>query len=131
MSKVTVDTYTFNVAVSIGVNKTPIFTYYEPGNPKPLTKEETVVTVSGPTIIFYKLINLDLAPKGLRFIGAAFKTPFDGVIENTFVSESGDTLVLEDLCLDDGESGFHLLLKTDENNLVMMSPDPQVINKKI
>ncbi|MGE4259640.1 DP-EP family protein [Shewanella sp.] len=129
MSKESVDVYTFEVSVTIGVGKLPQFTYYEPGNPEPLTKEQTVVTVSGPTIIFYKLINLELAPKGLRFIGAGFKTPFDGVIENTFVNDSGDTLVLEDLCKDDGATGFHLLFKTDENNLIMMSPDPQVINK--
>ncbi|MBO1270591.1 DP-EP family protein, partial [Shewanella sp. 4t3-1-2LB] len=88
-------------------------------------------TVTKPTIIIYKLINLDLAPKGLRFIGAGFKTPFDGVIENSFVSENGDSLVLEDLCKDNGVTGFHLLLKADKNNLVIMSPDPQVINKEV
>jgi hypothetical protein len=70
-----------------------------------------------------------LAPKGLRFIGAGFKTPFDGVIENTFVNDNGDTLILEDLCKDDGTTGFHLLFKTDENNLIMMSPDPQIVNR--
>ncbi|MCL1075259.1 DP-EP family protein [Shewanella dokdonensis] len=126
-----VDTYTFNVCVTVNANKVPTFTYYEPGNPEPLNEKQRAVTVTGPTIIFYKLINTNMAPKGLKFIGAGFKTPYDGIIENAFVSDDGATLILEDLCKDNGTTGFHLLLKSDENTLVMMSPDPEVINKGV
>ncbi len=123
-----VDTYTIDVSITIDSQKVPQFTYYEPGNPTPLSKKECVIDVTGPTVIFYKLINLDLAPRGLKFIGAGFTKPFENIIENAYVSDDGSTLVLEDLCQDAGKTGFHLLLKCDENSLVIMSPDPQVIN---
>lgn len=131
MSKQQIDTYTFEVSVTVNENDVPKFVYFEPGNDQPLTDEQRTVTVTGPTIIFYKLIKLGLAPKGLKFIGAGFKTPFDGVIENAYVSDDGATLILEDLCKDNGTTGFHLLLKSDENTLVIMSPDPQIINKHL
>ncbi|WP_052074749.1 DP-EP family protein [Shewanella mangrovi] len=130
MIKSTVDTYTFDVKVIVDSNSVPVFNYYAPGSDKPLTSEERVVTITGPSIIFYKLIETEFSPAGLKFVGAGFKTPFDGVIENVYVSDNGDTLVLEDLCVDTGTSNFQLLLKTTENNLTLMSPDPQVINKK-
>lgn len=129
MNKKSIDAFMFDVSVTVTAKKKPVFTYYESGSSKPLSEKERQVVITGPSVIFYKLINLELAPKGLQFIGAGFTKPFTQIVENSYVSENGDTLVLEDLCVDDGATSFHLLLKTDENNLIMISPDPEVINK--
>ncbi|TCN86252.1 DP-EP family protein [Shewanella fodinae] len=131
MTKEKIYMYKFLVSISIDSKGVPDFTYYEPGNPTPLSKEQRAVEVDAPTVIFYELTNLELSPKGLKFVGAGFKNPYDGIIENAFVSEDGKTLILEDLCKDYGTTNFHLLAKCDRNNLIIISPDPEVVNKNI
>lgn len=87
------------------------------------------IGVTSPTTLTYHISHSNIA--GLRFTGAGFLNPFNGTIDSVTVSDDGQTLALEDSYQQAGIGKFQFLLTSEENNLVMMSPDPEVINKKI
>ncbi|WP_417354656.1 DP-EP family protein [Gallaecimonas pentaromativorans] len=105
------------------------FKYYlfNPNNPdNPVGEETSTITVNGPSVIIY---NLYKAPEGMHFLGAASKTPYNGVIEQAFVNPTGSQIILEDLHVMEESASIHLIIGNSSNKLLLMSPDPQVINK--
>ncbi|WP_115719810.1 DP-EP family protein [Gallaecimonas mangrovi] len=115
---------TFDVTVELDSTGGASFLYYTPGKDTPSTSNS--IEVTGPEIILYRLKS---APDGFRFIGAVSKTPYNGVIEQSFTNPDGDQILLEDLCMDSGSVSYHLLLSNGSNAMFLMSPDPEVINK--
>jgi hypothetical protein len=84
-----------------------------------------VVTQYG--VISYQLI--DKTGKGLKFVGAAFTTTFDGIIDATTISSDGNLIQLTDLNEVPGSTSFQFVLSNSANTLLVLSPDPQVINR--
>jgi hypothetical protein len=85
------------------------------------------VTVTQAETITYQLI--DNTGKGLKFIGAGFTTPFDGVIDSVAVSADGMQLQMVDTDQTEGSSKFQFVLSNSNNTLMLLSPDPEVINE--
>lgn len=111
----------FTLTVTLKNNE-PDFNYTQDG--LPVTGS---VVANTSEIISYQLI--DQTGKDLKFIGAAFDTPFDNVIDNVNVSENGLELQLLDLDKTPGKTGFRFILSSIGSNLLISSPDPQVINQ--
>lgn len=88
------------------------------------------VEVSEAGTITYRLINLEQAPQGLRFVGAGFANPFNGVVDKVEVSTDGKTLQLYDSKQVAGPGKFQFIFSSSENGLLLLSPDPQVINQQ-
>ncbi|MCL1093109.1 DP-EP family protein [Shewanella kaireitica] len=118
MPKSTVD---FTLTVTLK-NNVPDFNYTQNG--LPVTGS---VVANESEIIRYLLV--DQTGKELKFIGAAFDTPFDNVIDNVNVSENGLELQLLDLDKTPGKTGFRFILSSIGSNLLISSPDPQVVNR--
>lgn len=108
------------VTVTLDKNEVPSFTYSnETGN----------VEVSEESTITYILD--DNTNKGLKFTGAAFNTPFDGIVDAVTVSSDGTIVQLIDLDKVVGKTTFQFVLTNTDNTLMLISPDPQVINIKL
>lgn len=113
---------TINVTITLDENKVPHFTYTkEDGSPSTGN-----VVVRRGQFITYQLVN----SAGFSFVGAGFATPFDGIIDAMNVSPDGQQLVLLDENNVSGSTGFQLIFKDTINSLLLLSPDPQVINKE-
>ena len=69
----------------------PVFSY-QTASGQPLPSGD--ITVTEASTITYKLV--DNTGKGLKFIGAGFNTPFDGIIDAVTVSSDGQYLQLLD-----------------------------------
>ena len=82
------------------------------------------------TTITYQLVQGKKSPKGLRLTGAGFTNPFDGHIEKVTVSSDGQSIQLENNIENSGVSKYQFIFESDENDLLLVSPDPQIINKK-
>ncbi|ARD20897.1 MULTISPECIES: DP-EP family protein [Shewanella] len=106
------------VTVTIDKNEVPTFSY---------SNETGSVEVSGESTITYLLD--DLTDKGLKFVGAAFETPFDGVVDAVTTSSDGQIIQLMDLDKVVGTTKFQFVLTNTDNSLLLLSEDPQVINK--
>ena len=85
------------------------------------------ITVTEASTITYRLI--DNTGKGLKFVGAGFSTPFDGVIDAVTVSSDGQYLQLLDTDQTAGDTKFQFVLSNSTNSLFVLSPDPQVKNE--
>lgn len=85
------------------------------------------VTVTEASTITYQLI--DNTGKGLKFIGAGFTTPFDGIVDAVTLSSDGSLLQLIDLDRTPGNTKFQFVLSNSNNTLLILSPDPEVINR--
>ena len=109
------------VQVSLNSENVPQFTYWIDGK----LSDGSIVVEQSETIT-YQLINSE----GFSFFGAGFITPFDGVIEAVSVSADGQELVLEDQDSVAGVTKFQLILRNNRNALLLLSPDPQVVNRK-
>lgn len=109
------------VTVQLSAANEPEFSYMQNGQPC----DGNVVVLSGQDIV-YQLIN----SPGYSFIGAGFLTPNDGIVDVMSVSADGQQLVLEDTDSTLGTTKFQLILKNPQNSLLVISPDPQIINKK-
>ena len=70
----------------------------------------------------------DQTGKGLKFIGAGFVTPFDGVIEAATVSSDGKFIQLVDFDRNDAGTKMQFVLSNSQNSLLVLSKDPQIIN---
>lgn len=113
----------FNVIVTLDNKGEPEFAYTNlDGTP---LCGNVVVTQLGT--ISYQLI--DHTDKGLKFVGAAFITPFDHIIDATTISSDGSLLQLTDLDEVSGSTKFQFVLSNNTNTLMLLSPDPQVINR--
>ncbi|MFB2732451.1 DP-EP family protein [Shewanella mangrovisoli] len=84
-----------------------------------------VITQNGT--ITYQLI--DKTNQGLKFIGAAFQTPFDHIVDAVTVSTDGSLIQLLDLDKTLGTTKFQFVLSNTTNTLMLLSPDPQVVNR--
>ena len=104
-------------------NGEPVFSYKNSaGQPC-----EGDVTVTEAGTITYQLI--DNTGKGLKFVGVGFTTPVDGVIDAITVSPDGQYVQMLDLDRTPGETKFQFVLTNTTNTLMILSPDPEVINR--
>lgn len=85
------------------------------------------VTVTEAGTITYQLV--DNTGKGLKFAGVGFTTPFDGVIDAITVSNDGQFVQMIDTDRTPGETKFQFVLTNTANSLMILSPDPEVINE--
>lgn len=84
------------------------------------------LVVNQATTIRYELE--DSTGKGLKFVSAAFATPFDKVIDKVTVLEGGRVIELTDIDSVAGKTGFSFVLSNTDNSLMVLSPDPQIVN---
>ncbi|MGK0410326.1 MAG: hypothetical protein ACJASB_002502 [Shewanella psychromarinicola] len=112
----------FNLTITLD-NDVPIFTYTNlDGTPK-----SGDVVINQYSTISYQLI--DQTGKGLKFVGAAFTTPFDKIIDVITISSDGSLIQLTDLDEVPGNTSFQFVLSNTTNTLMLLSPDPEVINR--
>lgn len=101
----------------------PVFSYQNSaGQPC-----EGDVTVTEAGTITYQLV--DNTGKGLKFVGVGFVTPFDGVIDAITVSSDGQLIQMVDMDRSPGRTKFQFVLTNTNNTLMVLSPDPEVINE--
>ncbi len=112
-----------NVIVNLEQGE-PTFSYQSTSG-EPLPSGD--ITVTEASTITYRLI--DNTGKGLKFVGAGFSTPFDGVIDAVTVSSDGQYLQLLDTDQTAGDTKFQFVLSNATNSLFVLSPDPQVKNE--
>lgn len=112
-----------NVIVNLEKGE-PTFSYQSTSG-EPLPSGD--ITVTEASTITYRLI--DNTGKGLKFVGAGFSTPFDGVIDAVTVSSDGQYLQLLDTDQTAGDTKFQFVLSNATNSLFVLSPDPQVKNE--
>ncbi|MGI2135046.1 DP-EP family protein [Shewanella baltica] len=86
------------------------------------------VTITAASTITYLLD--DQTGKGLKFVGAGFLTPFDGIIDAITLSSDGKLIQMVDLDHTTGTTKFQLVLTNSNNTLMLLSPDPQIINRQ-
>lgn len=104
-------------------NGEPMFSYQD-NTGKPIDGN---VTVTEACTITYQLI--DNTGKGLKFAGVGFTTPFDGVIDAITISPDGQFVHLVDMDRSVGQTKFQFVLTNSTNTLMVLSPDPEVINE--
>lgn len=115
----TVDT-TIDVKITLDENNIPQFSYSQNGE----ISDGSVVVDCGQDII-YQLVE----SPGYAFTGAGFLTPFNKVIDSVSVSDNGQQLILVDEDSVSGVTSFQLILSCATSGLLLLSPDPQVVNK--
>lgn len=108
------------VMITLDANQEPKVTYLQEGE----VCTGSVVVTCGEDIT-YKLVN----SAGYAFMGAGFLTPYDNIIDSVQVSADGQELVLVDEDSVQGTTKFQLIFTNTTNSLLLLSPDPQVINK--
>ena len=113
----------FNLTITLNDKDVPVFTYTNLDG----TDVCGNVVVNQYSTISYQLI--DKTGKGLKFVGAAFITPFDKIIDAITISSDGTLIQLTDLDETPGNTGFQFVLSNNCNTLQMLSPDPQIINR--
>ncbi|MCL1057243.1 DP-EP family protein [Shewanella gelidimarina] len=112
----------FVLTVSLNNNNVPQFNYTKGG--KAVTG--SLAANSAETIRYVLDDDTDME---LKFVGAAFATPFDGVIEKVEVSSNGKQLDLIDLDKAPGKTGFRFILSSAKSSLLISSPDPEIVNR--
>ncbi|WP_233081555.1 DP-EP family protein [Rheinheimera soli] len=108
------------VMITLDANQEPKITYLQDGE----VCSGNVVVTCGEDIT-YRLVN----SVGYAFMGAGFLTPYDNIIDAVQVSADGQELVLVDEDSVSGTTKFQLIFTNSTNRLLLLSPDPQVINK--
>lgn len=90
-----------------------------------------IILVKEKSILLFNLIRTEDSPRGIKFSGIVKNDPFSKVIDEVLINKEGDQLLLEDLCKDDGEvESFQFLFTSEEFSSYIISPDPQVLNKR-
>lgn len=112
-----------NLSVTLDKHNQAQFTYAQRG-----TFCDGNVVLTENTTVTYQLRHRKKSPKGLRLVGAGFANPFDGHIETVTVSADGQSIQLQNNIQNTGVSKYQFIFATDENDLLLVSPDPQVIN---
>lgn len=110
------------VMITLDTNQEPKVTYLQEGE----VCTGSVVVTCGEDIT-YRLVN----SAGYAFMGAGFLTPYDNIIDAVQVSADGQELVLVDEDNVAGTTKFQLIFTNTTNSLLLLSPDPQVINKDV
>ncbi|PKH53849.1 hypothetical protein CXF83_20425 [Shewanella sp. Choline-02u-19] len=113
----------FKLTVSLNNDNVPQFNYTDEAGIPALGS----VVVSEPTTIRYSLV--DETGKGLKITGAAFTAPFNNVIDDVVVSADGMSIELIDYDAATGKTGFRFVLSAVDTRLMILSPDPEVINR--
>jgi hypothetical protein len=108
------------VSVVLNAEQQPVITYSQNGQPV----SGNVVVNCGENIT-YQLVG----DTGFSFLSAGFLTPFDQIIHSVLVSGDGQQLTLIDDDCVAGTTKFQFIFTNTTNNLLLLSPDPQVINK--
>lgn len=108
------------VSVVLNADQQPVITYSQNGQPV----SGNVVVNCGENIT-YQLVG----DTGFSFLSAGFLTPFDQIIHSVLVSGDGQQLTLIDDDCVAGTTKFQFIFTNTTNNLLLLSPDPQVINK--
>jgi hypothetical protein len=108
------------VSVVLNAEQPPVITYSQNGQPV----SGNVVVNCGENIT-YQLVG----DTGFSFLSAGFLTPFDQIIHSVLVSGDGQQLTLIDDDCVAGTTKFQFIFTNTTNNLLLLSPDPQVINK--
>ncbi|ACK47326.1 Domain of unknown function DUF1888 [Shewanella baltica OS223] len=85
------------------------------------------VTITQASTVTY-LLN-DQTGKGLKFVGVGFVTPFDEVVDAVTISSDGMLVQLVDLDRTPGTTKFQFVLSNTANTLLILSPDPEIINR--
>ena len=109
-----------DVMITLDANQEPKVTYLQDGE----VCTGNVVVTCGENIT-YRLVN----SAGYAFMGAGFLTPYDNIIDAVQVSADGQELVLVDEDSVSGTTKFQLIFTNTTNSLLLLSPDPQVVNK--
>lgn len=104
-------------------NGEPVFSYQTPAG-EPCTGD---ITITEASTITYQL--QDNTGKGLKFIGVGFVTPFDGIIDAVTVSSDGQYVQMLDMDSTAGRTKFQFVLTNSVNTLILLSPDPEVVNE--
>jgi hypothetical protein len=104
-------------------NGEPVFIYTDASGEQ--CQGDVTVTQAG-TVTY--LLN-DQTGKGLKFIGVGFVTPFDDIVDAVTISSDGMLLQLVDLDRTPGTTKFQFVLSNTTNTLLVLSPDPEIINK--
>ena len=102
---------------------TPVFIYTDASGQQ--CQGDVTVTQAG-TVTY--LLN-DQTGKGLKFVGVGFVTPFDEIVDAVTISSDGMLVQLVDLDRTPGTTKFQFVLSNTTNTLLVLSPDPQIINK--
>jgi hypothetical protein len=111
----------FKVTVMLE-NGEPVFSYTD-ADDTPVTGD---ITFTDAGTVTYQLI--DRTGKGLKFVGMGFNTPFDGIVDAVTLSSDGQLIQIIDLDRLPGCTEFQFVLSNTANTLLVLSPDPQVIN---
>jgi len=104
-------------------NGEPVFIYTDASGQQ--CQGDVTVTQAG-TVTY--LLN-DQTGKGLKFVGVGFVTPFDGIVDAVTISSDGMLVQLIDLDKTPGTTKFQFVLSNTNNTLLVLSPDPQIINR--
>lgn len=105
-------------------NGEPVFIYTDAEG----TECHGDTTITAASTITYLLD--DQTGKGLKFVGAGFLTPFDGIIDAMTLSSDGAILQMIDLDHTSGTTKFQFVLTNTSNTLMLLSPDPQIVNTR-
>lgn len=108
------------VMITLDANQEPKVTYLQDGE----VCTGNVVVTCGEDIT-YRLVN----SAGYAFMGAGFLTPYDNIVDSVQVSADGQKLVLVDEDSVSGTTKFQLIFTNTTNSLLLLSPDPQIVNK--
>jgi hypothetical protein len=109
-----------DVMITLNANQEPKVVYLQDGE---VCTGSVVVTCG--EVITYRLVD----SAGYAFVGAGFLTPYDHIIDAVQVSADGQQLVLLDQNNVTGITKFQLIFTNPTNSLLLLSPDPQVVNK--
>lgn len=111
-----------DVMITLDANQEPKVTYLQDGE----VCTGNVVVTCGEDIT-YRLVN----SAGYAFMGAGFLTPYDNIIDSVQVSADGQELVLVDEDSVVGTTKFQLIFTNTTNSLLLLSPDPQIVNRDV
>lgn len=103
-------------------NGEPVFIYTDASGQQ--CQGDVTITQAG-TVTY--LLN-DQTDKGLKFAGVGFVTPFDEIVDAVTVSSDGMLVQLVDLDRTPGTTKFQFVLTNTSNTLLLLSPDPEIVN---
>lgn len=112
-----------DLRVILNKKKQAKFSYWQVGN-----ECDGNVELTENTTITYQLVHRKRTPQGLRIVGAGFTNPFDAHIERVTISDDGQSIYLENNIDNLGVGKFQFIFTSEESDLLLVSPDPQVIN---
>ena len=104
-------------------NGEPVFIYTDASGQQ--CQGDVTITQAG-TVTY--LLN-DQTGKGLKFVGVGFVTPFDDIVDAVTISSDGMLVQLVDLDRTPGTTKFQFVLSNTTNTLLILSPDPEIINR--